>query len=102
VQPEIDVFPRLDRPDYAGLYGRGTRAARDSPSRAAADGSAASRKDDDGCQPESSDQCLHDFLVRCDERSLLNGFNYDRDALAAADARGAKTISFALIAQRMQ
>jgi hypothetical protein len=32
----------------------------------------------------------------------LNGFNYDRDALAAADARCAKAISFALIAQRMQ
>jgi hypothetical protein len=102
VQPEIDVFPRLDRPDYAGLYGRGTRAARDSPSRAAADGSAASSKGDDRCQSKCSDQWLHDFLVHCDERSLLNGFNYDRDALAAADACGTKAISFALIAQRMQ
>jgi hypothetical protein len=45
---------------------------------------------------------LHDFPVRCDERSLLNGFNYDRDTLAAADACGAKAVSFALIAQRMQ
>jgi hypothetical protein len=32
----------------------------------------------------------------------LNGFNYDRDTLAAADARGTEAISFALIAQRMQ
>jgi hypothetical protein len=32
----------------------------------------------------------------------LNGFNYDGDALPAADACGAKAISFALIAQRMQ
>jgi hypothetical protein len=32
----------------------------------------------------------------------LNGFNYDCDTLAAADACGAKAISFALIAQRMQ
>jgi hypothetical protein len=42
------------------------------------------------------------FLVRCNERSLLNGFHYDRDTLAAADARGAQPVSFALSTQRMQ
>jgi len=42
------------------------------------------------------------FLVRCNERSLLNGFNYDRDSLAATDTRGTQPVSFALSTQRMQ
>jgi hypothetical protein len=36
---------------------------------------------------------LHVFLIRCGERSLLNGFNNECDTLAAADAGGTETVS---------
>ena len=42
------------------------------------------------------------FPVRCDERSLLNGFNHDRDALTTADARGAQAVALSSSTQCMQ
>jgi hypothetical protein len=47
----------------------------------------------------------NDFMISpfaATSADLLNGFDYDRDSLAAADACSAKSVSLSLGTQRMQ